>query len=77
VRIFGVEESPPVLSLRATLALLLTLPWVMPWYVAWLLPLAALGTDRRLFKAALVMTGVVQGIQLLGYIPHAISLLGV
>jgi hypothetical protein len=57
--------------------MLATASSLLPWYVAWLLPLAALGTDRRLFKAALVMTGVVQGIQLLGYIPHAISLLGV
>jgi len=61
----------------ATVAMLATASSLLPWYVAWLLPLAALGTDRRLFKAALVMTGVVQGIQLLGYIPHAISLLGV
>jgi hypothetical protein len=61
----------------ATVAMLATASSLLPWYVAWLLPLAALGTDRRLFKAAIVMTGVVQGIQLLGYIPHAISLLGV
>jgi hypothetical protein len=61
----------------ATVAMLATASSLLPWYVAWLLPLAALGTDRRLFKAALVMTGVVQGIELLGYIPHAISLLGV
>jgi len=40
----------------ATLALLLTLPWVMPWYVAWLLPFAALGGDRRLRGAALTLT---------------------
>lgn len=40
----------------ATLALLLTLPWVMPWYVAWLLPFAALGGDRRLRGAALILT---------------------
>jgi hypothetical protein len=40
----------------ATLALLLTLPWVMPWYVAWLLPFAALGGDRRLRLAALTLT---------------------
>jgi len=61
----------------ATVAMLATASSLLPWYVAWLLPLAALGTDRRLFKASLVMTGVVQGIVLLGYIPHATSLVGV
>jgi len=40
----------------AMLALLLALPWVMPWYVAWLLPFAALGSDRRLRAAALILT---------------------
>jgi hypothetical protein len=35
-----------------------------------MLPLAALGRDRRLWRMAIVMTGVVQAIQLLGYIPH-------
>jgi alpha-1,6-mannosyltransferase len=61
----------------AMVATLATASSLLPWYVAWLLPLAALGTDRRLFKAALVMTGVILGIALLGYVPHAISLLGV
>jgi hypothetical protein len=28
----------------------------MPWYVTWLLPLAALGRDRRLTGAALALT---------------------
>ncbi|HEY2161751.1 MAG TPA: polyprenol phosphomannose-dependent alpha 1,6 mannosyltransferase MptB [Solirubrobacteraceae bacterium] len=50
--------------------LLLTASSLLPWYVAWLIPLAALATDRRLWRAAIVMTGVVQAIQLLGYIPH-------
>jgi hypothetical protein len=35
-----------------------------------------LSADRRLFRVAVAMTGVVQGIQLLGYIPHGSSLLG-
>ncbi|MBV9914867.1 MAG: polyprenol phosphomannose-dependent alpha 1,6 mannosyltransferase MptB [Solirubrobacterales bacterium] len=52
------------------LALLITASSMLPWYVAWLMPLAALATDRRLWRIAIVMTGVVQGIQLLGYIPH-------
>ncbi|MGA2011159.1 MAG: glycosyltransferase 87 family protein [Solirubrobacteraceae bacterium] len=54
----------------ATLALLVASSSVMAWYVAWLLPLAALGRDRRLAHAALVLSGVVLGVQLLGYIPH-------
>jgi hypothetical protein len=49
---------------------------MLPWYVAWLMPFAALGTDRRLSRVAIVMTAVVLGIQLLGYIPHGSSLLG-
>jgi hypothetical protein len=56
-------------------ALLITASSMLPWYVAWLIPLAALGTDRRLWRIAIVMTGVIQGIQLLGYIPHS-SVLG-
>jgi hypothetical protein len=45
---------------------------LLPWYVAWALPFAALGSDRRLWRTAIVLTGVVQGIELLGYIPHGI-----
>ena len=54
----------------ATLALLVCASSLLPWYVAWLLPFAALGHDRRLIRATLAMTVVVQAIQLLGYIPH-------
>jgi glycosyl transferase family 87 len=39
----------------ATLAMLATTAWIMPWYVTWLLPLAALGRDRRLVGGALAM----------------------
>jgi alpha-1,6-mannosyltransferase len=60
----------------ATAALLLTTSSLLPWYVAWLVPFAALSTDRRLWKTAIVMTGVILGIELLGYIPHGSSLLG-
>jgi alpha-1,6-mannosyltransferase len=60
----------------ATLAMLITASSLLPWYVAWLLPFAALSTDHRLWRASIVMTGVVQGILLLGYIPHGSSLLG-
>jgi alpha-1,6-mannosyltransferase len=58
----------------ATAALLLTASALLPWYVAWLLPLAALAADRRLWTTAIVMTGSVQAIQVLGYIPHTTSL---
>jgi alpha-1,6-mannosyltransferase len=54
----------------AMLAMLLASSSLLPWYVAWLLPLAALGRDRRLATTAIVFTGVIQTITLLGYIPH-------
>ena len=55
-------------------ALLLTASSLLPWYVVWLVPLAALGGDGRLWRAAIVMTGVIFGIQALGYIPHGSAL---
>jgi hypothetical protein len=39
----------------ATLAMLVSSAWLMPWYVTWLLPLAALGRDRRLVAGALAL----------------------
>jgi alpha-1,6-mannosyltransferase len=60
----------------ATAAMLATASALLPWYVAWLAPFVALSNDRRLWRTALVMTGVIQGIQMLGYIPHGSSLLG-
>jgi hypothetical protein len=36
------------------LALLLSTAWLLPWYAIWLLPLAAVGGDRRLRAATLV-----------------------
>ena len=54
----------------AMLAMLVASSSLLPWYVAWLLPLAALGRDRRLATTAIIFTGVIQGIALLGYIPH-------
>jgi alpha-1,6-mannosyltransferase len=39
----------------ATLAALVTSAWLMPWYVTWVLPLAALGRERRLVAAALAL----------------------
>jgi len=37
-----------------TLALLLSTAWLLPWYATWLLPLAAVGGDRRLRAATLI-----------------------
>ena len=54
----------------ATIAMLVAASSLLPWYVAWALPLAAVGRDRRLFQAALAITGVVLLVQVLGYIPH-------
>jgi alpha-1,6-mannosyltransferase len=52
------------------LGLLATASSLLPWYVAWFLPLAALAFDRRLWKLAFIATGVVELIQLIGYLPH-------
>jgi hypothetical protein len=57
----------------AALALLVTAVSLLPWYVVWLMPLAALGRDRRLWKASLVLSGVMVVFQLLAYIPHGHS----
>jgi hypothetical protein len=40
----------------STVALLLSTAWLLPWYVVWLLPLAAVGGDRRLLAAALAFS---------------------
>ena len=37
----------------ATLALLVASAWLVPWYAIWLMPLAALGADRRLLVASI------------------------
>lgn len=39
----------------ATLGVLLTTAWVVPWYAIWLLPLAALGGDRRLLVTSVAL----------------------
>jgi alpha-1,6-mannosyltransferase len=56
----------------AAALLLITASALLPWYVAWLIPLAALASDRRLWRVALGMTGVVMAIQMLGYLPHTV-----
>jgi len=58
-------------------ALIITASSLLPWYVAWLMPLAALATDRRLWRVALITTGVVQAIQLISYLPHGGTFLGI
>jgi hypothetical protein len=58
-----------------TVAVLVTASSLLPWYVAWLMPFAALASDRRLWRVALVMTVVVEAIQMLGYIPHGSTFL--
>jgi Glycosyltransferase family 87 len=60
----------------AVFALLVTAASLLPWYVAWLMPLAALGRDRRLWRASLVLTCVMGGFQILSYIPHGSGVLG-
>jgi alpha-1,6-mannosyltransferase len=57
-------------------ALLVTASSLLPWYVAWLMPLAALAADRRLWRASIAMTGVFLAVQVLGYIPHGLSMPG-
>ena len=42
----------------AMFMLLITAGSLLPWYMAWMVPLAALSKDRRLFMAAIVMTGL-------------------
>lgn len=54
----------------ATLAMLVTASSLLPWYVAWLMPLAALSANRRLGRSAVALSGVMLGIQLIGFIPH-------
>jgi hypothetical protein len=56
-------------------ALLVTAASLLPWYVAWLMPLAALGRDGRLWKASLVLSGVMVCFQLFAYLPH-VSVVG-
>jgi hypothetical protein len=54
----------------AAVALILTASSLLPWYVAWLVPFGALASDRRLWRATIVVTGIVMAVQMLGYIPH-------
>jgi alpha-1,6-mannosyltransferase len=60
----------------ASVALLVSAGSLLPWYVAWLMPLAALGRDGRLWRASIVLTCVIGCFQVLAYIPHGNSVLG-
>jgi hypothetical protein len=60
----------------ASIALLVTAGSLLPWYVAWLMPLAALGGDRRLWRASILLTCLIGVFQLLAFIPHGNSALG-
>jgi hypothetical protein len=39
----------------STIALLVSTAWLLPWYAIWVLPLAAVGGDRRLRAATLLL----------------------
>jgi alpha-1,6-mannosyltransferase len=58
----------------AAVALLVTASSLLPWYAAWLIPFAALGRSQRLWKTALVITGVILAINLVGFIPNGTNL---
>jgi alpha-1,6-mannosyltransferase len=60
----------------AAVALLVTAASLLPWYVSWLMPLAALGRDRRLWRVSIVLTCGIACFQLLSYIPHGNAVLG-
>ena len=60
----------------ASVALLVSAGSLLPWYVAWLMPLAALGRDSRLWRVSILLTCVIGCFQLLAYIPHGNTVLG-
>ena len=60
----------------AAVALLVTAGSLLPWYAAWLMPLAALGRDRRLWRASIILSCVMGAFQVLSYVPHGSSVLG-
>jgi hypothetical protein len=60
----------------ASVALLVTAGSLLPWYVAWLMPLAALGRDRRLWRVSILLTCVIGCFQVLAYLPNGNAVLG-
>jgi hypothetical protein len=59
---------------RTAAALLLATSWLVPWYVVWVLPLAAVGRDRRLWRASIVLSAAILVVNLADYVPHTWSL---
>jgi alpha-1,6-mannosyltransferase len=49
-------ETWPANAGWATCGVLLASAWLVPWYLLWLLPFAAIGRDRRLQLAAVLLT---------------------
>jgi Glycosyltransferase family 87 len=56
----------------ATVAVLVTAWTMLPWYVAWLLPLVALGTSRRLWRASMALTLVGAAMMIAGCFPNGL-----
>jgi hypothetical protein len=54
----------------ATFAILVSASALLPWYVSWLLPLVAISSERRLWRCALWLSGIVLALQIVGYLPH-------
>ena len=59
----------------ATFTMLVTAGALLPWYVSWLLPLVGLTSSRRLWRAALWMTGVETVMTVVTYLPNGIPFL--
>jgi hypothetical protein len=59
----------------ATFALLVTAWAMLPWYVAWMLPLVAIGTSRRLWRAAAFMTMVAGAMMIAEMFPNGLQFL--
>jgi hypothetical protein len=58
----------------ATFGVLLAAWALLPWYASWLLPLVALGTSRRLWTAATVMTVIAGAIMVADSLPYTLNL---
>ncbi len=61
----------------ATFAMLMTAGSLLPWYMSWLLPLVALTSSRRLWRASLWMTGIVTVMTVITYLPNGFASLGI
>lgn len=54
----------------AAAAVLLSASSILPWYAVWLLPLAALGGQRRLWRISLVLSAAILAGHVVDYLPH-------